>query len=134
MNSYYYTVKPEVPGFGIIYIEGKVAMEIEVMPNDDLLAEDNYFFCSEKLGNAFLNHKLTGVSLGRASVVVSEQRRLFSPGLILPGYYILNITGALGVDDFALLESTELTVSERALHVLREFNFDNCDVTEFGVG
>ena len=45
----YYILEPEVPGFGIIRNGSDVIMEVEIPPHDDLLAEDNYIFISERL-------------------------------------------------------------------------------------
>jgi hypothetical protein len=127
----YYILEPEVPGFGVIQNGSDVIMVVEIPPNDDLLAEDNYFFISERLNKRIKSEMLTGFFTKPVKAVLSEQRKQFSPDLALPDYYLLNIDGHPGVNDFGLLDHTDLIVSSRALDTLREFKLSKCDISEF---
>ena len=125
----YYILQPEVPGFGVLRIGSDIVIEIDVPPSDDLLTVDNYFFVSERLHVVINSRMLTGASTRLTKAVISKQRKRFSPDLVLPDYYLLNVHGTPGLDDFVILDYSDLLVSGRALDTLREFKLNNCDIS-----
>lgn len=133
MSSDFFTLDPEVPGFGILGEDEKGAphFEIDVWLRDELLCEDNYYFGTEKLKKALESSDLSGVEYQSCKVSLSDQRKEMEPDLILPDFFWIKITGVAGKDDFGISESQNLIVSKKALEVLRKSNIDNCDVNPF---
>jgi hypothetical protein len=88
---------------------------------DELLEAFPCFLVSSDLAKALEEKGLVGFSLGEVEVSVSPEFQSLHPGLTLPEFRWLKITGENRNADFRLTPDFRLEVSSRALSVLRKF-------------
>ncbi len=111
--------------------------EFQFYPHDDLLCGFYIFACAKPLAEALKKSGLTGFSID--SLRISFEERFYQWAELhkdeqLSEFQWLKITGRAGIDDFGLVQGpTEmpLIVSERALHLLKQFKLQHCDIETF---
>jgi hypothetical protein len=95
---------------------------------DDLATSHPIFIISEHVGAILQAEGLTGFTLAEMEQSIEPQVHEFRPGLELPTFKWMQVTGQAGGDDVGL-DDGELVVSARALRVLRQHaQLSLCDV------
>jgi hypothetical protein len=115
----------------------KLQVEMDFWPDDDLLEASTYGYVGTyRLAEAIKKHGLTGVEFDHVDVIEGEQffiQKDKHPGESVPELLWFKFIGKAAVDDFGLLQgpgSFPLVVSERALGVLKTFNFTECEIKD----
>lgn len=99
---------------------------------DPMLEFFAQFIVTENLANKFEMASLSGYLLDTVDTSVSQEFKDLHPGVDLPAFVWLRISGAAGSDDFGMAEDSRLVVSERVLKVLEEFRVENATFESFG--
>jgi hypothetical protein len=86
---------------------------------DELVQSFPCFLVTERLSDVFAANSLTGFDIAEAEVSTSEQFKDCRAEGQLPPFRWLKIVGAAGRDDFGIGPDFRLTVSEKALSVIR---------------
>lgn len=136
----YYLLEPEVAG----ELGEDTVMDVDVHPpvvtrlqyviqdwlGDEILESTPCFVVTEHLAGLIGAAGLSGYRLADAEVVLSEDAEELAGGPVdLPKWQWLQLTGTAGTDDFGASANGSLVVSQRALDVLRQGVFSNCDVS-----
>jgi len=74
---------------------------------------------------------LTGFKCSKVQISQSEQFDEVCPGLQLPEFLRLELTGRPGIDDFGLSADFRLVASERALVILNSHGIEDCGIEPF---
>ncbi|MFT7623355.1 MAG: hypothetical protein ACI9WU_002538 [Myxococcota bacterium] len=98
---------------------------------DDLLETFPCYIATERLADELLAERLTGFQLGTVDVVVTDQFTELYPGLKLPGFRWLRVSGEAGTADFGISKGLMLVVSDAALHVLKRSTLANCGIEAY---
>src|SRR5579859_4713915 len=109
----YYALEPEVAGFfgqNAVLADPyarppritKFHYEFDVWLGDPLLEAVACFIVLESLKEKLLALRATGVAFGEVEVSTSEEFEELDPGLKLPKFAWLQVTGEAGKDDFGL--------------------------------
>jgi hypothetical protein len=116
----------------------KLQIELDAWPYDDLVEADfDGFVGSHRLADAIKKNGLSGVEYDHVDVVEGDQfwiRKKEHLGEAVPELLWFKFIGRAGIDDFGLIDgpcSFPLTVSERALALLKSFNFTKCEIKDF---
>jgi len=116
----------------------KLQIVLDFWPDDDLVEADMYGYAgTHRLAEAIKKNGLTGVEYDDVDVEEGEQfwiRKEDHPGEAVPELLWFKFVGKAGVDDFGLIQgpgSFPLVVSERALALLKSFNFTKCGIKDF---
>ncbi|GIG21270.1 hypothetical protein Cch01nite_19940 [Cellulomonas chitinilytica] len=136
-ESKFYVLEPEVAGGwgdGTVVdrefhppIVSRLVYEFDGWLGDDLVTTFPVYIVTDRLRRALESSGLTGFSFDSVTVTRSEQfEDTGSPAL--PEWAWLRLTGAAYRDDAWSGNLGDLTVSERMLALLREFQLDNCDI------
>ena len=75
--------------------------------------------------------KAGGCSFDEVYVTTSEVFEALQPGLALPEFAWLKISGTAGEDDFGMSSDNRLVVSEAVWKVLASFSVTYCDVSTY---
>lgn len=137
----YFYIEPEVSGgFGDNAVidtsihppkVSKLHYQFDGWLGDDLLETFPCHIVSESLAKKIESAELNGYKFDDVEISKSEQFEELYPGKELPKFYWLKVTGVAGKDDFGIAEDYRLTVSEKALEVLKKGKIDEADVEEF---
>lgn len=137
----YFYIEPEVSGgFGSNAIVdasvhppsvSKLHYQFDGWLGDDLLETFPCYIVSESLAYEIESVKLSGYILDNVEISKSEQFEELYPGKDLVKFYWLKITGVAGKDDFGIAEDYRLTVSKKALDVLKKGKIEEADIEEF---
>ncbi|MBK8223958.1 MAG: hypothetical protein IPK73_23380 [Candidatus Obscuribacter sp.] len=118
----------------------KLQFELESWPEDDLiLATVGGYAGTSRLAEAIKKAELTGIEFDRLEMIKGDQFWLQEEEHAnekIPEYRWFKFTGEPGVDDFGIIGkpvALPLTVSERALKILRQFNMNNLRTKGFRV-
>jgi hypothetical protein len=116
----------------------KLQIELDAWPDDDLVEAAIYGFVgTNRLANAIKKNGFTGVDYDHVDVIEGDQfwiRKKEHPGETVPELLWFKFVGKPGVDDFGLIDgpgSFSLVVSDRALVLLKSFNFAKCRIKDF---
>jgi len=116
----------------------KLQIELDAWPDDDLTEAAIYGFVgTHRLAQAIKENGFTGVDYDHVDVIDGDQfwiRKKEHPGEAVPELLWFKFVGKPGFDDFALIDgpgSFPLVVSERALTLLKSFNFTKCEIKDF---
>jgi len=99
---------------------------------DEILECFPCYLVTSRLGEAIVEHGLSGCRLGPVDVSRSEQFEELYPDQELPSFRRLVISGHAGQNDFGLASDYRLVISERAMSVLRAGVISNCDIEKYG--
>ena len=105
--------------------------ELDGWLGDDLLESFPCFVVTSRLADGLGHSSLLGVELREVEITTSEQFRELYPDRHVPTFAWLHVVGKPGGDDFGADAQGRLVVSEKALHLLKTFALDNCDVSEY---
>lgn len=131
----YYVIEPEVAGgFGenteIDRSSGR--MEVKKLHykfdgwlGDQLLESTPCYIVSEQLAIEIDREKLSGAEFDEVEVTVSDQFADMYPNREIPKFVWLKVTGTPGEDDFGIASGLRLTVSERALNLLKQIGISH---------
>ncbi|MDR6883772.1 hypothetical protein [Bacillus sp. 3255] len=146
----FYLLEPEVPG-GIgensllTYESGKIKEVVhlhfvfEGWLGDDLVTTNPCFIVSKRLADAISRSDLTGYVFKTVEVSTSETFKELYPNRTLPEFKWLIPLGEVEIDGVSVVRWSEhdicrrkskLVVSEKAFVILKQFNINNCDITE----
>lgn len=98
---------------------------------DDVLESFPCYLVTRALAVEMEEEELGGFHLDQAEVSKSDQFEDLYPGLELPEFCWLKVTGKAGRDDFGISDDHRLVVSNRALAVLRRRKIEHADIEEF---
>ena len=137
----YYYIEPEVSG-GLgnntvadtsVHppVVSKLHYQFDGWLGDDLLESFPCYIISEKLKTEIDSEKLSGYQVDQIEISKSDQFEELYPGIELPRFYWLKVTGKAGENDFGIAEDHRLVVSEKALTVLKKGKIDQADLEEF---
>ena len=142
----YYTIEPDVPGGlgehsvldttvrpGIVHY---LHYEFEGWFGDDLLTSNPIFLVTERLAKALRKAHPTGMTLADVEISKSDIFMELHPDLPLPNFLWLQVHGTPGKDDFGFSRESgySLVVSERILQILKQFNIEHCEISDYPVG
>lgn len=100
---------------------------------DDLLESFPCFIVTGRFADQLRRSDMTGFRLAAVKISRSEPFREMHPRQKLPTFKWLQPVGKAGRDDFGLSSNPHrLVVSKRALELLRGFQLEYCDVSEWG--
>jgi hypothetical protein len=134
MSMLYYKVKPECCGwFGrrtlyageletcppTIY---RLEYEFRSWPADHLLEVNCQFIATQELINALsaLSPKVSGVHYEAVTATNTLEMRRERPGVEMPEYKWMKVTGQAGRDDFFVAKDHHLVISERILAAIEK--------------
>lgn len=137
----YYVLDPEVAGgFGPNTIFADLSTrpprvtrfhyEFDGWSGDPLVTTVCCFIVTESLKEKILALRATGVAFGEVEVSTSSEFEEFCPGVKLPKFVWLQVTGNAGEDDFGM-SRIDLVVSQRVLELLKNAGMAHCDIAEF---
>lgn len=116
----------------------KLQFELESWPEDDLIeATIQGYAGTRALADAIQSAGLTGVIFDRLDMTKGDQFWLWEnehQGETIPEYLWFKFPGLAGVEDFGMIHAAvafPLTVSEKALTVLKRFKIENCRIEDF---
>lgn len=89
------------------------------------------FIVTQTLAKCLEESSLHGYLLGEVEVSRSAEMEELYPTVELPEFRLLTINGVPTVDDFGLLYSQDLIVSEAALDILQDGFLVNCIVEDY---
>lgn len=137
----YFYVEPEVSGgFGDNAVVdtsahpprvSKLHYQFDGWLGDDLLETFPCYIVSESLAKEIELAGLTGYTFDDVETSKSEQFEELYPGKELPKFYWLKVEGVAGKDDFGVAEDCRLTVSTKALEVLKKGKIEEADLEDF---
>jgi len=104
--------------------------EFEGWDGDALVESYPCFLVTQEAGEEFRRQGFTGLVLREVRVSTSDVFEELYPGVVLPAFQWLDVTGAPGRDDLGLTEAAELVVSGRVFEVVRD-KIPGCDVEPF---
>jgi hypothetical protein len=116
----------------------KLQIVLDAWPDDDLVEANMYGFAgTHRLAEAIKKNGFTGVEYDHVDVEEGDQfwiRKRKHPGEAVPELLWFKFVGRPGADDFGLVDGPAifpLVVSERALALLKSFNFTKCEIKDF---
>lgn len=116
----------------------KLQFELELWPEDDLIeATIQGYAGTRRLADAIKLAGLTGIEFDQLDMIKYDQFWLWEDehkGEIIPEYLWFKFPGKPGINDFGQIPLPvvmELTISERALAVLKQFKIENCRIKDF---
>lgn len=116
----------------------KLQFELELWPEDDLIeASFSAYAGTRRLADAIKAAGLTGIEFDRLDMIKYDQFWLWEEehqGETIPEYLWFKFPGEPGINDFGQIPLPvvmELTISERALAVLKQFRIENCQIKDF---
>lgn len=147
----YYLLDPEVPGgmghdtviepaAGGRYLPHVEVLHIEIAGwmGDDLLQDFPCYMVTERLKKALESSELCGFEIANMKVTIGEQSLMFRDSMFtswpFPQIHWLKISGVAGSDDFGLTPldaPVNLVVSARAMTLLRSFQLDTCEISDY---
>jgi len=105
--------------------------EVQGWLGDDLLDSTPCFLISPELAAIGPQAGCTGLRTDDARVTITpDAAPIVDPRVT--SFLWLQPQGQPGQDDLALDATASLVVTDRALDVMRRFNLDHCDITEWG--
>jgi hypothetical protein len=99
--------------------------------DNDILESFPCFIVTDRLREAILDARLSGVAFDHVKVTTTDEFEAFHPGVVLPPWSWMKISGKAGMDDFGISDKLRLVVSEKAFGVLSLFNISAADVEDF---
>jgi hypothetical protein len=125
----YYVIEPEVAG-GLgphtmmdrsVFppLVSKLHYQFDGWQGDEIVESFPCFLVTESLSDRLAQGALAGIEFADAEVSVSDQFRDAHPGMVLPRFIWLKVSGEAGKDDFGIGPDSKMVVSERALLVIR---------------
>lgn len=93
---------------------------------DDLVAAFPCFAVTRRLADALRLSGFTGYELASMVRTVNPDQQAFQPGVAVPEFERLVLTGRAGEDDFGIDPRHHLVVSERCWNLLRRFTVAHC--------
>jgi hypothetical protein len=137
----YYRLFPEVAGglgkrtlidrIGPQMVVQKLHYEFSGWDGDFLLKTSPCFIVARQLADALRERRVSGVEFDFVEISENSQFRIFCKDRDLPQFEWMKVIGKLDVDDVVSSGFGQLTVSEKALEVIRSFPLNNCEVYEF---
>lgn len=134
-----YELEPDVPGsFGDATVIDWAATPPAITRldfifdgwfGDDLVTSDPVFLVTARLRAALEAAQVTGVQFDHVDVSTSEEFDEFFPGVAMPVWEWMRVTGFPGRDDGWSGPGRTLTVSQRFMDVLAGFDLTTCTVT-----
>jgi hypothetical protein len=135
----YYIMEPEVSG----ELGPKTIIDVRPFPpvvsglhfifkgwlGDDIIECFPIFMTSERLKNKLITSSLSGFSVDKCEIEISEQMKEIQPGTLVPDFFWLKISGQYEKDDFFLNTDLKLCISENAYKLISTFNILNCDLS-----
>ncbi|MBP6743835.1 hypothetical protein KBI23_07955 [bacterium] len=116
----------------------KLQFELEYWPEDDFIGATIQAYAGTiVLANAIEAAGLTGIKFDRLEMIKGDQFWLWEEehlGETIPEYLWFKFSGNAGIDDFGMIHAPvalPLTVSEKALAVLKQFKIENCRIKDF---
>jgi hypothetical protein len=101
---------------------------LDLVPADDLFATFPCFFATERLGNALIDSRMSGVKFGRVRARVSEAFQPKRSRVKTLAILRLHVSGRPREHDFGLESNKYLVVSQAALDIARTFTLADCTV------
>jgi hypothetical protein len=98
---------------------------------DEILESFPCFIVAKSLAGRMLDKKISGFSLGRVLITVSDKFQEISPNLLLPEFLWLKISGSPGVDDLGLASDNRLVISQKAKGVFESGQLHHADFEDF---
>jgi hypothetical protein len=133
-----FTLSPEVPGgpgpnMRVDWTSRPPVIQhahvlVEGWLEDDLVGVYPVFLVTPRAADVLTKLGATGFTLGDAEVATTADFEEIHPGLKLPRFRWLNVTGKPGEDDLGLTEDVRLVVSLRVLEALQKLNLNHCKV------
>ena len=135
----YHTLEPEVAGS----IGGRSVRDTSVHPpiisklhyhfdgwlGDELLENFPCFIVTENLRQIIEKATATGCTFDNVEITKSEQFLQLFPGVELPVFYWLQITGTAGIDDIGFADDYRIAVSDRVFQKMKSgAQLTHCDV------
>jgi hypothetical protein len=125
--------RSEATGEGIFKDYASLHAIFESWLGDEMVEILPCFLVTSSLGAEFVASGFTGFELLNVEVERDGQFDLAYPGVELPHFSWLKITGVVGKDDFFVTEGHNLAVSKRAFDVIEEANLPCMTFEEFFV-
>ena len=135
----YHALEPEVAGS----IGGRSVLDTSVHPpiisklhyhfdgwlGDELLERFPCFIVTENLRQIIEKATATGCTFDNVEITKSEQFLQLFPGVELPVFYWLQITGTAGIDDIGFSDDYRIVVSDRVFQKMKSgAQLTHCDV------
>jgi hypothetical protein len=98
---------------------------------DELLESFPCFIVTKSLARKMLEKKISGFSLDRVLITVSDEFREVNPNILLPEFLWLKIGGSPGVDDLGLSLDNRLVISQKAKGVFESGQLHHADFEDF---
>jgi hypothetical protein len=98
---------------------------------DVLLTAFPVWIVTAEAERQILSAGLTGATFDGVEVTTSDEFDELYPGVKLPTFVWLMVSGKAGDDDFGVANNLVLVVSERALKLLQRLGLANADIKEF---
>lgn len=135
----YYVIDPEVAGgWGKnmdvtrlpdeTVIINKVHYQFDGWLGDALLESTPIFIGTQKLADAIITAGLTGVEFDDVEISKSHIFNQLHPERKLPEFVWFKFNGKPGNADFGVTPELQLTVSQRALELLKEHGLNHADI------
>jgi hypothetical protein len=134
----YYRLSPEVAGhWGEHTIKDdsvhppkvdRLHYEFDGWLGDELLTSIATIIVTDRLRKKIEAATLSGYAFDTVETSVSDQFVELYPGVSLPPFSRLKITGTAGKDDFGMGDDHHLVVSPHALTVLQSCTFKQCEI------
>lgn len=112
-------------------VVSRFAYRFESWLGDAFLEAFPCFIATCALADTLVMNEFSGFTIEHVTVSSSDEFKALQPGMKLPDFVWLKITGIAGNDDFGLAADFRLVVSEHVLHVLKSFNLENADIEAF---
>lgn len=112
-------------------VVAKLHYEFDGWLGDEILESFPCFIVTSEVRDALKNNALSGYSFQEATITMSATFREIYPDRHLQDFCWLKIHGTAGKDDIGLTNDGRLTVSNGALAILRRFQMDHCQISEW---
>jgi len=138
----FYTLEPEVAGgFGPNTVLDDPSArppkvrhfnyEFSGWLGDPILETVACFIVTESLKQQIAILNPTGVSFGTVEISKADEFEEMYPGLLIPEFVWLQVTGRAGIHDFGLSSNHSLVVSQRILDIFRGAGLSHCEIAVF---
>ena len=98
---------------------------------NDIVESFPCFIVTDALKEAILKEHISGVDFDYVKVTTNNEFDELHPGLSLPAFNWMKISGKAGEDDFGISDNLLLVISEKAYNLLSLFNISAADVKDY---
>ena len=98
---------------------------------NDIVESFPCFIVTDRLKEAILKHRLSGVEFDYVKVTTSYVFEELYPVLVLPPFNWMKIIGRAREEDFGISDKFRLVISERAYEIISLFDISAADVYDY---